>query len=200
MKVACGIILAGGRGERFGRPKAVAQLPDGRTFLIACRDLLAAGGCDPIVATLPPGSPPAGIAGVECAALPALDLEMFDSLRFALERALTHPRWRVAVVLPVDHPLVAPATVCALIAAEAMAALPLHAGKHGHPVAIAREMGARIAAGELAGPTLRDALHAVGTADVAVDDPGVRANCNTPEALASAWRRLDTPGRKDGHA
>jgi hypothetical protein len=32
-------------------------------------------------------------------------------------------------------------------------------------------------------------LHAVDTVDVAVDDPGVIANCNTPEALAAALAR-----------
>jgi hypothetical protein len=30
----------------------------------------------------------------------------------------------------------------------------------------------------------------VGTVDVAVDDPGVTANCNTPETLATAVARL----------
>ncbi len=184
----CGVILAGGLGERYGGPKALAALPDGRTFLVACRDLLAAAGCDPIVATLPPGvalPPPDHVAVVT---LPEPGLAMFDSLRIALAAALGRPEWEIAVVLPVDHPLVREGTVRALAATSARAAIPSYLGKHGHPVALAREVAVRITTGELSGPTLREVLHAIGVAAVAVEDPGVGANCNTPEALAAAWR------------
>ncbi|MGV8040635.1 MAG: hypothetical protein AB2L07_11310 [Thermoanaerobaculaceae bacterium] len=47
-------------------------------------------------------------------------------------------------------------------------------------------MAERIVSGALSGPTLRDVLRAVGTVDLPVDDPGVVANCNTPERLAAA--------------
>jgi ribosomal protein S5 len=56
---------------------------------------------------------------------------------------------------------------------------------------LSRRVAERIVTGEFAGPTLREVLRAVGTVDVAVDDPGVTANCNTPEALAAAVARLD---------
>jgi molybdenum cofactor cytidylyltransferase len=189
-----GVILAGGRGERYGGPKAFAALPDGRTFLAACRDLLAAAGCDPIVATLPPGGAPPELAGLVAIELPEAGLAMFDSLRVALATALASGDWELAVILPVDHPLVRVATVRALAATSAEAAIAVHAGRHGHPVAIARAVAGRIASGELAGPTLREALRASGAVDVVVADPGVRANCNTPEALAAAWRELSAGG------
>jgi molybdenum cofactor cytidylyltransferase len=192
VREACGVILAGGRGERFGGPKAFAVLPDGRTFLQACRDTLAAAGCAPIVATLPAGTAPPRLAGILALPLPAPDLAMFDSLTVALTSALADERWQVAVILPVDHPLADAGAVRALREACRRAAVPKHRGKRGHPVAVGRELAAAIANG-LYPPsaTLRDVLHAAGVVDVDVDDPGVNANCNTPEALAAAWKRRD---------
>lgn len=185
-QTCAGVILAGGRGERFGGPKAFAKLPDGRTFLIACRDLLARGGATPIVATLPPGTVVAAEPAFQPFALPEDGLAMFDSLRLGLARALDSAGWRVAVVLPVDHPLVAPATVAAIVTSCSTAALPLHGGKHGHPIALAREVAERIVSRILPGPTLREVLRAAGTVAVPVSDPAIHANCNTPEALAAA--------------
>ncbi len=181
-----GLILAGGAGRRYGGPKALATLPDGRSFLTACAELLAAGGAAPILATLPPGFPSPAPPGVRALALPLPDLPRFESLRVGLARLLTEGRWGAVVILPVDHPLVAPATVAALAARGVDAAIPSHRGKHGHPVCVARRVAEAIAAGRVQGPTLRDVLRAVGTAVVEVADPGVTANCNTPEALAAA--------------
>ncbi len=178
-----GLILAGGAGTRFGGPKAFARLPGGRTFLHACADTLREAGAAPVLATLPVG---AGDEQVETVALPEAGLPMFESLALGLRRLLRDAAWERVVVLPVDHPLVASATVRALADAGSDAAIPRYRGKHGHPVALARAVAERIAAGELAGPTLREVLHAVGVRDVVVDDPGVTANCNTPEALAAA--------------
>ena len=180
-----GLILAGGAGTRFGGPKAFARLPDGRTFLQACGDTLRAAGAAPIAATLPAGAG-GGDPTLVAVALPGPGLPMFESLVLGLRRLLRDSAWERVVVLPVDHPLVASATVHALAAAGADAAIPCYRGKHGHPVALVRAVAGRIAAGELPGPTLREVLRAVGVRDVEVDDPGVTANCNTPEALAAA--------------
>lgn len=187
MTRCCGVILAGGRGERFGVAKAFAALPDGRTFLAACRDVLAAAGCAPIVATLPHGTPLPELAGINAVTLPNAGLAMFDSLRIALATALESASWDRAVILPVDHPLVHDGTVRALSAVNAPAAIPVFAGKRGHPIAIARGVAVRVATGDLSGPTLREVLYAIGIVDVPVTDPAVGANCNTPAALAAAW-------------
>jgi molybdenum cofactor cytidylyltransferase len=194
VRTSCGVVLAGGRGERYGGPKAQASLPDGRSFLVACRDLLADGGCRRIVATVPPGSDAAGWSGLLAVPLLEPGLTMFDSLRAALTVAVGLDGWEVAIVLPVDHPLVRPATVRALVSAGGAAAVPVFAGKHGHPVAIDHRTANGILAGDLPGPTLREVLRECGARDVPVDDPGVRANCNTPEALESAWRALRAAG------
>jgi len=186
-----GVILAGGRGERYGGPKALARLPDGRTFLTACADALVTAGANPIVATLPPAVSVPTDRRVAAVPLPCAGLAMFDSLRLALQRALEHAGWAAAVVLPVDHPLVAPETIRALGAYVALAAIPSWHGKHGHPVMLSRSLATGIVSGALAGPTLRDVLRETGAADVAVDDMGITANCNSPEALAAAIEARD---------
>ena len=182
-----GVVLAGGEGRRFGGPKAWAALPDGRTFLEACAAALAGAGAQPVLATLPPGSDDPGIAGLEVLPLPRAGLDMFASLRLGLKRLVMDTSWRRAAVLPVDHPLVRPGAVAALAVAEGRAVIPGFRGKHGHPVVIDREVALGIVSGELPGPTLREVLTAVGASTLAVDDPGVTANCNTPDALAAAW-------------
>jgi molybdenum cofactor cytidylyltransferase len=195
MSEFAGVILAGGRGQRFGGPKAYALLPDGRTFLEACRDCLRAAGARPIITTLPPGSVPE-LDGTTAVVLPPAASAMFDSLREGLEAALG-AAWEAVVVLPVDHPLVRPETASALAAAAGAVVLPSYRGKHGHPVVLARSVAVAIASGVLAGPTLRDVVRAVGHQDLAVDDPGVGANCNTPEALSASLADR-APGERGG--
>ena len=187
-----GLVLAGGAGQRYGTPKALAVLPDRRSFLDACVALLAEAGAAPILVTLPSDVAELSDAVFTSCHLSAPGLAMFDSLRLGLTRLCEAPGWERVVVLPVDHPLVRAESVRALAAVEAPAALPLFAGRHGHPVLLARATAARIVTGELPGPTLRTVLRTVGAVDVPVTDPGVRANCNTPEAVAAAWSARHT--------
>jgi len=183
-----GLILAGGEGTRWGGPKAWARLPGGGSFLDACEMTLREAGASPIVATLPPGTKDPRTEGLDVLALPEPGMDMFGSLRTGLARLVENPSWRVVAVLPVDHPLVRPETITELAVVAGPAAIPSFNGKHGHPICLDREVASAIVRGELAGPTLREVLHAVGTVSVPVDDPGVITNCNTPETLAAALR------------
>ena len=178
-----GLILAGGAGRRFGGPKAFARLPDGRTFLEACRDVLRGAGATVVAGTLPHGTAQDEVAGLRSMPLPEPGLDMLASARWGLRHLISDLRWRAVVVLPVDHPLVTPEAVRLLVARRANAAVPSYHGKHGHPVCLARTVADRIAREQLHGGNLRDILRTVGVVDVAVDDPGVIANCNTPDAL-----------------
>lgn len=190
-----GLILAGGQGRRFGGPKAFARLPDGRTFVEACRDALDGAGARPVAATLPPGQTADGIAGLRVLPLPEPGLDMLASLRWGLRHLMADRSWRVAVVLPVDHPLVSAESVRELVAVSAPAVIPAWRGKHGHPVAIGRDPAEAIAREQLMGPTLRDILRSLDVVTVPVDDPGVTANCNTPERLAEGLRIVASSAR-----
>ena len=191
-----GLILAGGEGARWGGPKAWALLPNGGSFLNACGMTLREAGASPIVATLPPQAEDPQIDGLDVLALSKPGMDMFGSLRAGLGRLVETPSWRVVAVLPVDHPLVRPETVVELAAVAGSSTIPSFNGKHGHPVCLDREVASAIVCGELAGPTLRDVLHAVKTLSVPVDDPGVVANCNTPAAGAPARVRRPPPQNK----
>ena len=184
-----GLILAGGVGERFGGPKAFARLPDGATFLERCLAVLRAAGAAPVAATLPPAAVTPPAAGLLALPLPEPGMDMLASLRHGLNRLLETPDWDVVVVLPVDHPLVRSDTVAEVAVAATPTSVPVHRGKRGHPVALSRQVAARIASGELATTTLRDAMKAVGRRDVVVNDSGVVDNCNTPDQLAAALAR-----------
>jgi len=185
-----GLILAGGEGKRWGGPKAWAKLPDGRTFLEACAETLRKAGSRSMIATVPPGTDHTVIRALRVVALPRPGLDMFASLVTGLRRLMENPDWRVVAVLPVDHPLISPSTINALANERAQAAIPSFNGKHGHPVCLARSVAEALGDGSATGPTLREVLRSVDAVDVAVDDPGVITNCNTPEALATALKNL----------
>ena len=181
-----GLILAGGEGKRFGGPKAFAELGDGRTFLEACHATLRGAGAERVVATLPPGAEDPGFEGLDAINLSESGLDMFASVRTGLARLIDCPGWETVAVLPVDHPLVKSESVRALAESGHPAAIPSFGGKHGHPICFSRAVAEAIVEGAQTGPTLREVLRDAGARDVRVDDPGVVANCNTPEALATA--------------
>ncbi len=182
-----GLILGGGRGARFGGPKAFAALPDGRSCLEACAESLREAGADPIMATLPRGV--SGLAPDHlhtCTVDP--DLDMFSSLRLGLEQLAESSLWQRVIILPVDHPLIEAKTLRALASTSHSAAIPTYRGHHGHPITLGRGIAEKILDGRLPGPTLREILKAARAVDIEVDDPQTRANCNTPQALAEAWQ------------
>jgi CTP:molybdopterin cytidylyltransferase MocA len=180
---SAGLILAGGEGRRWGAPKAFVRLPDQRSFLEACRDLLAGAGVRPLAATLPHNIGPEELPGLRSLPLPEPGLDMLASLRWGLRHLISDSSWRSVVVLPVDHPLVASDTVISLANSGGAAAIPVQGGKHGHPVCLSRQVAEQVAREVLGGANLRDIIRSVGSVDVPVDDPGIHANCNTPEAL-----------------
>lgn len=189
-----GLILAGGEGRRFGEPKAFARLPNGRTFLEACSEALRAAGASPLAATVPLRHAGHEVPGLRQIPLPDEGMDMLASLRWGLRHLISDRSWGAVVVLPVDHPLVGAEPIRQLVAASAAAAVPIYRGRRGHPVCLGREVAAGIAHERLAGSTLRAILGSVGTVEIAVDDPGVTANCNTPQALRDALSKIHDSG------
>ena len=184
-----GIVLAGGRSARMGESKPLLQV-EGTTFLERAVRVLAEGGCDPIVAVVPPGEtgqkllPLASRAGARGIPNPDPGAEQIDSLRRGLHAL--GPGVRGAAVLPVDHPRVRPATVSALLAAfeesDAPIVRPVHGERPGHPVLFARRVWDELDAPDLESGA-RDVVHRHHGEihEVPVDDPGIVIDVNTRE-------------------
>ncbi len=188
MHAVDGIVLAAGRSSRMGRAKAELVL-DGRTFLDRCVGVLLAGGCRSVVVVLGGEADPAEPArdGVLHARNPDPGSQPIDSLRIALD-ALPVDSAGVAV-LPVDAPAVRGDTVRTLIDAfrsapprSGLVVRPVHHGRPGHPTIFARALYPELSGGSLPrGAESVVAAHATARLDVAVDDPGIAGNVNTPD-------------------
>jgi molybdenum cofactor guanylyltransferase len=167
-----GVLLVGGASSRFGAPKALARL-DGETLAERSWRLLTET-CDETIAV-----------GKDADALrlpfPVLD----DGSRIrapiaGLVAGLRAARSDVSVVVPVDVPLLSSASIEALAAACADAAVPptgpLPGAYRKSALAVLEK---RLAAGRLA---LRDALTELEVRLVELD-PRELANVNTPADL-----------------
>jgi nicotine blue oxidoreductase len=132
-----GVVLAGGAGRRFGGPKALVVL-DGRRLVDRAVALLAAGGCDPVVAVS--GAAPFAVPGALVVPNPDWDEGMGSSLRAGL--AALDGTAAAVVVIPVDTPWLGPESVRRVIAAHeagATVAAATYGGKRGHPVLLGRQ-------------------------------------------------------------
>ena len=161
------VILAAGAGRRIGGPKAL--LPIGvSTFLAHVARTLDRPGVTRMVAVLGHAArqveAAAGLPGaVTVVVNPRPDEGMLGSVIAGLDAA--EAGGADAVLLhPVDHPLVSPATVDAVVAAleaGAVVAVPAHQGRRGHPGGFARAAWA----------ALRQAPAARGARAVLADHP-----------------------------
>ena len=195
-----GLILAAGESSRMGTDKALLPwppAPPGRspskdTFLTAAIRSLSSADFVVVVA----GSNEAALAsltyanGASIAVNPNPSQGQFSSLQVGLRAVLNHGR-DAAMVTLVDRPPATAGTMRILRDAFAVAGkniwavVPEFSGKHGHPFLIGREM---IEAFLQASPTsnARDIEHRYQEhiAYVAVSDPLVALNINTPEDYA----------------
>ena len=93
----------------------------------------------------------------------------------------------------VDHPAVAPATIDALLAGPraALVRVPRYHGRRGHPIWFSRELVSEFLALPVTGAA-RDVVrsHTAQTQFLDLDDPGILADIDDPEA----YRRLTGAG------
>jgi molybdenum cofactor cytidylyltransferase len=199
------VILAAGESTRMRTdkallpwpPAAAGSPPTGQTFLSAAiqalepfseKVIVVAGRNETALA------PAVYANGASLVTNPEPDRGQFSSLQVGLQQVLSHGR-DAAMVTLVDRPPVNAATLKALCSAftEApsgvWAVVPEYNGKHGHPFLVAREM---IEAFLKAPPnaTAQDIEHQnlPHVAYVAVDDPLVTLNVDTPEEYAALSR------------
>ena len=138
------VVLAAGRGRRAGGPKALLRIGDA-TFVDRAVSVMAAPGVDRVVVVLgheadrvrAESSLPADAVIV---VNEAYDDGMLGSVVAGLDAAATVNADAV-LLHPVDHPLVAPATVervADAVRAGALIAVPSFGGRRGHPGGFAR--------------------------------------------------------------
>ena len=188
------VVLAAGRGSRLGAPKAAAEA-DGRTFVESVLATLREAGIGAVRVVLSPALAGSLVPEPVPAALAVVNPDpargMLSSVRCGIE-ALP-PGLDAVLLWPVDHPRVGGATIRALVSAHAASAapvvIPVHAGVRGHPVLF----DARVLPELLAAPPgvgARAVVHAhADRQELAVDDPAVTEDIDTPADYARAFGR-----------
>ncbi|MCE9638073.1 MAG: nucleotidyltransferase family protein [Planctomycetes bacterium] len=204
------IVLAAGASSRMGRPKALLPIDGKAAVDVVTATLREGGCEGVVVvvgrhaAEIRAGARLEGVRVVDHAGWAAGRTSSLQAGLHALgldddEDAAAHdqhdddrhddpasPSNAHGIVLAlVDMPYVRAATVRALLDAlraspGAEIAVPVHAGRRGHPVAIRRAVFPRLLA---LGPdeSPRDVLRAARAVEVPVDDPGVLIDLDTPE-------------------
>lgn len=206
-----GILLAAGRGVRFGGDKLLARLASqasGRTVgdravpasssgaqpdldgecvgTAACRHLLAA--LPRVIAVVRPDdmalAAALGASGARIVRCANADDGMGASLACGVSFAPDAAGWIIALA---DMPWVLPETiarVAAAIAEGAPVAAPFHRGERGHPVGFGKACYSALAAlGGDEGAKSIIAAHRDSLARIDVDDPGVLRDVDTPADL-----------------
>ena len=196
-----GLILAAGESTRMGTDKALlpwppvaAQVFPKESFLSAAiRSLSLSTDFVMVVAGKNEGTlePVAYAGGASLITNPDPSRGQFSSLQFGLREVLNRGR-DAAIITLVDRPPASPETVARLreafeaAAQDIWAVVPEFSGKHGHPYIAGREMIERFLREPPTG-NARDVehRHAGHIRYIAVNDPFVVLNINTPEDYAA---------------
>ncbi|MEO7274210.1 MAG: nucleotidyltransferase family protein [Vicinamibacterales bacterium] len=188
-----GAILASGWSQRMGRSKAL--LPAGRggqTFVRTLAATLQDGGVTDVLVI---GRPDDASLRSEVATLGAgvRYVENHHAAQgqissiVAAVNAVDHPGVQGLLVIPVDQPLIAAATVAALLLAFSRTRPPIaratHQGRHGHPVVFASALfGELRRADPSQGARVVVRAHAAEALDVDVADPNVLIDIDDSDA------------------
>lgn len=201
MPRAQAVILAAGRSTRMGHPKALTLLPDGLRALERVVGTCEAAGVplplvvlgehhDEVRAALP------HLDGrVRWLRNPRPDAGRTGSLQCGLAAASAP----AVLVLPIDHPLVAPETLARLLETPGAWVVPARGDRGGHPLKLA---GVALSAVLSAPPSvpLRDvpAMMGLEPVRVPVDDPGILQNLDAPGDVAALHGPGSlTPGERE---
>ena len=187
-QVNAGLILAAGESRRMGFPKALLQYRE-QTFLDTLIELFALR-CGPVIVVLGAGAEDirsrAGRVAM-FAVNPHWALGQTTSMQCGL-RAVP-PNAEGVLFTLVDHPAVSPETIHALLAGHRplvhrpLLRVPRFANRRGHPIWFSRELIPEFLALPETGAA-RDVVysHAAETEFLDVDDPGILADIDDPEA------------------
>jgi len=188
------VVPAAGASRRMGRPKPLLDF-DGRTGIDLVVSACEEAGCGPVHVVVGAGADPiraalASRAGVEFVFNP--DHEKGQTV--SVQCGLRSIRGSASgfLIFPADHPLVTSADIRKLIDAfegqePGEGAVPVHAGRRGHPILLG--WGHREAILSLDGATpLHDYIRPrlANLAQVDVDNEWVASAMNTPQEYARA--------------
>jgi molybdenum cofactor cytidylyltransferase len=188
------LLLTGGASTRFGgQPKALLTT-DERSSIRRLAEVALEEGADPVVAVV--GAHRIPIAH-ELRGLPVQVVEAeewYEGRTASVQAGLRAiPEDRDVLLWPVDHPFVSSRTVDTLWAVRqhdplAVWFIPTYRGRGGHPVLWRAGLRGDILDLRSDAP-LRSLLPEYGpqVRRVAVEDPGVVANVDTPELYRTAW-------------
>lgn len=194
-----GILLAAGRGNRFGRDKLLHRLPDGMPMAIASAvNLLPA--CESVIAVLRPGcdhlTEQFEDIGCETVLCHAADAGMGHSLAAGVNASQGASGWVVALA---DMPFIQPASHQAVVdnlrSGASLAASEFN-GRRGHPVGFAERWRDQLVelTGDHGGRPIIEA-HRKELVLAPVDDPGVLWDVDVPEDL-EIYRRCRDQSNK----
>jgi molybdenum cofactor cytidylyltransferase len=187
-----GIVLAAGRSSRMGRPKALLPAGGGaETFVGRLLGTLRAGGVAHVAVVGRPGDTAlraevsAREPGPAFLVNPDPDRGQLSSLLIGVDYAESR-RAAGILVVPVDIPMITPATIAAAIAAFRSSEAPIvrvtHAGQHGHPVLFRAALFAELrTADPSVGAKAVVRARAGDVLAVDVPDPGVLRDIDVPE-------------------
>jgi molybdenum cofactor cytidylyltransferase len=194
-----GIVLAGGKSSRMGRPKALLPIGSrGATFFDRITRTLIEAGLEDIVVVVGADAEAIRSAvqpsqGVRIVDNPDYEQGQLTSLVAGLS-AIDNARATAALVTLIDVPLVSAATVRTLIAVQrdrnAPVVRPVSKGRHGHPVIFGRALFDELHHADPshgAKPVVR--AHAEEMIEVPIDDEGAFTDIDTPEE----YERLIAP-------
>ena len=185
-----GILLAAGRGHRFGGDKLQYRLADGTPLAVAAANNLRPA-CDRLVAVLRPGAERLAeqlrAAGCETLVCHQADSGMGHSLASAVRATHDAAGWIVALA---DMPFVATSShqliATALRRGASLAATEFH-GQRGHPVGFAGHWLAPLS--QLTGDQGAKSILSAHVAELTlcpVDDPGVLKDIDRRSDLVAA--------------
>lgn len=192
------ILLAAGKSARMGAPKALLVV-EGKTWIRRqLESYFVAGGSKAWVVT---GfwadeieGEVRGVANVAVVRNPDPQRGQFSSIQAGAQAVLQDAEIRSAFLLPIDTPAPAPETWAKLVV-SAEASVPVLDGRGGHPVLLSRAILEKMVTVAPGAPDARlDAqIHSsTRVLRIAVEDPRVRLNINTPEDFAAFVKGLES--------
>ncbi|KGE04339.1 nucleotidyltransferase family protein [Pseudohaliea rubra] len=183
------LLLAAGRGTRFGSDKRLARLPGGER-LLDCSIATVHAADLPLCVALGPGDETLAmelearaIAAFRCADAPR---GMGATLAEATGRL---PPWEAVLIALADMPYLRSGSLRAVAAAATAARIcvPAYKGCRGHPVAFGRHFRKELQrlGGDHGARGLIERFPQ-SVSDIVLDDPGILRDIDRPEDLASS--------------